>query len=257
MHRCGVPLHSRPGLPLSKPHHTRQCDRPIIPHATRAAHRCRPAASRRASQHPKPLQAAPARKPLASRSMMFLPQAKRGGVRRQPWCCLDLAATGRPLVLSREWERTAPHIRRCAKKPCTCKRSQRPTYLRTTRAALRCRPAASGQRTQHLNALQAAPARKPIASRSMMFLPQAKRGGVRGQPWCLLDWAATGRPLVLSREWERTAPHARATGKGTMHFIGRKAPCPCHGQSAPPTGSKKAAFAAFLLPHHRSNTVIA
>ena len=126
MHRCGVPLHSRPGLPLSKPHHTRQCDRPIIPHATRAAHRCRPAASRRASQHPKPLQAAPARKPLASRSMMFLPQAKRGGVRRQPWCCLDLAATGRPLVLSREWERTAPHIRRCAKEPYSSHQQKRP-----------------------------------------------------------------------------------------------------------------------------------
>ena len=38
--------------------------------------------------------------------MRLRPQAKRRGVRGQPWCCLGLAATGRPLVLSREWERT-------------------------------------------------------------------------------------------------------------------------------------------------------
>ena len=63
------------------------------------------------------LQAAPARKQLASRSRRLLPQTKRRGIRGQPWCCLGLAATGRPLVLSREWERTAPHIRRCAKEP--------------------------------------------------------------------------------------------------------------------------------------------
>ena len=71
-------------------------------------------------------QAAPARKRIASRSMRLLPQTKRRGVRGQPWCCLGLAATGRPLVLSREWERTAPHIRRCAKEPYSSHQQKRP-----------------------------------------------------------------------------------------------------------------------------------
>ena len=62
------------------------------------------------------------------------------------------------------------------------------------------------RRTKGITAklLQAAPARKELALRSRRFLAQTKRRGVRGQPWCCLGLAAPGRPLVLSREWERT-----------------------------------------------------
>ena len=152
--------------------------------------------------------------------------------------------------------KNAPHISRCAKEPCTCKRSQRPTTSRATRAAHWCRPAASGQQAQHLKSFQAAPARKQLASRSMRFRPQAKRRGARGQPWCCLRLAAPGRPLVLSREWERTPrtfanvqrnpvplrrespPPARTSGKG--HAFRRKAPhCPRHGQKLPPAAPRR------------------
>ena len=100
----------------------------------------------------------------------------------------------------------------------------RPTIPRAARAAHRCRPVASGLQTQHLKAFQAAPARKELASPSKRLLPQAKRRGVRGQPWCWLGLAAPGRPLVLSREWERTASHARAAGKSpSRHQVQPKA----------------------------------
>ena len=69
----------------------------------------------------------------------------------------------------------------------------------------------------------------------MRFRIQPKRGGVRGQPWCCLGLAATGRPLVLSREWERTAPLARATGKeNPRHQAQPKAHQPAHIEGGPP-----------------------
>ena len=79
-------------------------------------------------------------------------------------------------------------------------------------------------------ALQAAPARKPLASRSMRFRPQTKRGGVRGQPWCCLGLAATGRPLVLSREWERTPPTSADVQRSITPPKEKERPCPRHGQ---------------------------
>ena len=88
-------------------------------------------------------QAAPARKRIASRIMRFHPQPTRRGVRGQPWCCLGLAATGRPLVLSREWERTPRLPAQRAKVPRAIRSSQRPTTPCTTRAAHRGRPAAA------------------------------------------------------------------------------------------------------------------
>ena len=193
--------------------HPRMCKRTCAPQAQPKAHHLArneggppvpPGRQRTSDMSPKVPHAAPARKQLASLPMRFLPQAKRRGVRGQPWCCLSLAATGCPLVLSRERERTPPTPAPRAKDPRAIRRSQRPTILRATRAAHRCRPAASRRATQHPKPLQAAPARKPIASLHMRLHPQAKRGGVRGQPWCCLGLAATGRPLVLSREWERT-----------------------------------------------------
>ena len=105
MHRCGEPLHSRP-VPPRQPTSCGTPDRPTIPRTTRAA-TVPPGRQRTSDITPKPLQAAPARKVLAALHMRFRPQAKRRGVRGQPWCCLGLAATGRPLVLSHEWERTA------------------------------------------------------------------------------------------------------------------------------------------------------
>ena len=98
------------------------------------------------------------------------------------------------------------------------RRSQSPPFR-----AQRGRPPASGQQAQPLKPLQAAPARKPIASRSRRFRPQAKRGGIRGQPWRWLKLAVPGRPLVLSRERERTA-HARAAGRRVSAFRGNGSP---------------------------------
>ena len=164
--------------------------------------------------------------------MRFRPQPKRRGGRGQPWCWLGLAATGRPLVLSREWERTAPLARATGKSPSRHQAQPRPTIPRATRAAHRCRPAASGQQAQHLKFPHAAPARKQLASRSARFRPQTKRRGARGQPWCCLVLAATGRPLVLSRERERTPclPAHRAKAPRTPQ-VGKNSPaCPPIGQ---------------------------
>ena len=95
--------------------------RPTIPRTARAAP-VPPGRQRTSDTAPSPLQAAPARKVLALRNMRFLPQAKRRGARGQPWCCLGLAAPGRPLVLSREWERTAPHICQWARGLAFCRK---------------------------------------------------------------------------------------------------------------------------------------
>ena len=71
------------------------------------------------------------------------------------------------------------------------------------------------QRTTGIT-LQGVPSRPREEANSLAqreVSPQTKRRGVRGQPWCCLGLAATGRPLVLSREWERTpfmpAPRAK------------------------------------------------
>ena len=86
--------------------------------------------------------------------------------------------------------------------------SSRPANPRATRAATvppgRLRTSDMSPTFPH-----AAPARKRLASLHNRFRPQIKRRGVRGQPWRMFDLAAPGRPLVLSREWERT-PHSPA-----------------------------------------------
>ena len=58
MHRCGEPLHSRP-VPPRQPTSCDTPDRPTNLRATRAAHRCRPAASGQLTCHPKSLMPPP------------------------------------------------------------------------------------------------------------------------------------------------------------------------------------------------------
>ena len=98
---------------------------------------------------------------------------------------------------------------------------------------------------------QAAPARTRIASRSKRFRLQAKRGGVRGQRWCLFDCAAPGRPLVLSREWERTpCTFADVPGNpASRRIASRMAP---HGAKAP--ASRAAHHCPLPLFHNRKRS---
>ena len=99
--------------------------------------------------------------------------------------------------------KNTPHISGCAWEQHSRRRDPRPTNPRAARAAT---VPPGRQRITGItpSLLQAAPARKQLASLPMRLRPQTKRRGVRGQPWCWLGLAATGRPLVLSREWERT-----------------------------------------------------
>ena len=64
----------------------------------------------------------------------------------------------------------------------------------------------------------------------MRLRPQPNRRGVRGQPWCCLGLAATGRPLVLSCEWERTPP-------SPAH--GQRIPAPHRRDSGPPIRAQR------------------
>ena len=102
----------------------------------RAAHRCRPAASGQRAQHPKPLQAAPARKQLALRNKRFRPstQAARGpgaamvlsriGCHRAPFG--SFPRVGKNTPLARATGKRSPRPSGAAKSPPTCAQRGRP-----------------------------------------------------------------------------------------------------------------------------------
>ena len=88
---------------------------------------------------------------------------------------------------------------------------------------------------------QAAPARKPIASLRKSLRPQAKRGGVRGQPWCCLGLAA---PVALwffpASGKERPAHQPMCKGNSTPSEE-RERPCPRIGHQLLALRRKKSA----------------
>ena len=150
-HGCGEPQHicsdtqETPGLP--RPRHRQR--NPAHHRHSQAHHLARneggplvpPGRQRTSDTTPKRPQAAPARKRIASRSKRFRPKPSGKGAGGQPWCCLGLAAPGRPLVLSREWERTASHIRGCARERAP--RRERSTPARVTGKAPPAPPGAA------------------------------------------------------------------------------------------------------------------
>ena len=123
-HVCSVSLHQRP---------RRRSQRPPF-RATRAAHQYRPPASGQQAQPLKPLQAAPARKPIASRSRRFRPQAKRGGIRGAAMVLAQIGCTRSPFGFSPRVGKNAPHIHRWAREPAFLRKKPRPRPSDATRS---------------------------------------------------------------------------------------------------------------------------
>ena len=190
-------------------------DRPTTPRAARAAHRCRPAASGQRAQHPKPLQAAPARKQLALRNKRFRPstQAARG-----PGAAMVLARIGchrAPFGSFPRVGKNTPHARAAGKGSPHLTGATQAHHLARNEGGPPVPP--GRQRTTDITP-KAVPSRPreeglSLAQQKVSHSTQAARGP--GAAMVLSRIGCHRAPFGSFPRVGKNAPHGRAAGKGT------------------------------------------